>query len=145
VLGKFTGALGFFLTLWAPSLIYVWILRSHAPIDLGPVASAYVGIILMGGYFVSVGTFASTLTKNQIVAAIATFGMLVPIFSMGLLDYLVRNPKGREGLNYVNMWVHLEEFARGVVDTRRLIYYVSATAFFLFLATATLAAKKETP
>jgi len=145
VLGKFAGALGFFLTLWAPSLIYVWILRSHAPIDLGPVAAAYLGIVLMGGYFVSVGTFASTLTKNQIVAAILTFGMLVPIFSMGLLDYLIRDPKNRESLNYLNMWVHLEEYARGVVDTRRLIYYGSAIAFFLFLSTASLAARKETP
>jgi len=145
VLAKFTGALGFFLTLWAPSLIYVWILRSHAPIDLGPVAAAYLGIVLLGGYFVSVGTFASTLTKNQIVAAIVTFAFLVPIFSTGLLDYLIKDPSNREKLNYVNMWVHLEEFARGVVDTRRLVYYVSATALFLFLATASLAAKKETP
>jgi ABC-2 type transport system permease protein len=145
VLAKFTGALGFYLTLWAPSLIYVWILRTHARIDLGPVVSAYVGIALLGGYFVSVGTFASTLTKNQIVAAILTFALLVPIFSAGLLDYLIRNPKIRESLSYLNMWVHLEEFARGIVDTRRLVYYVSATAFFLFLATASLAAKKETP
>jgi gliding motility-associated transport system permease protein len=145
VLGKFTGALGFYLTLWAPSLIYVWILRTHAGIDLGPVASAYLGIALLGGYFVSVGTFASTLTKNQIVAAILTFALLVPIFSAGLLDYLIRNPKIRESLNYLNMWVHLEEFAKGIVDTRRVIYYLSATAFFLFLATASLAAKKETP
>jgi gliding motility-associated transport system permease protein len=145
VLGKFVGALGFYLTLWAPSLIYIWILRSNAPIDLGPVAAAYVGIALMGGYFISVGTFASTLTKNQIVAAILTFGMLVPIFSTGLLDYLVRDPKNRDALSYVNMWTHLEEFARGVVDTRRVVYYLSATAFFLFLATASLAAKKETP
>jgi len=145
VLGKFAGALGFFLTLWAPSLIYVWILRSQARIDLGPVASAYLGIVLLGAYFVSVGTFASTLTKNQIVAAILTFAFLVPIFSVGLLDYLLRDPKARESLNYLNMWVHLEEFARGLVDTRRIVYYVSATAFFLFLATASLAAKKETP
>jgi len=74
-----------------------------------------------------------------------TFALLVPIFSMGLLDYLIRDPKTRESLNYFNMWVHLEEFARGLVDTRRLVYYVSATVFFLFLATASLAAKKETP
>lgn len=145
VLAKFTGALGFYLTLWAPSLIYVWILRTHARIDLGPVASAYVGIALLGAYFVSVGTFASTLTKNQIVAAILTFALLVPIFSAGLLDYLIRDPKVRESLSYLNMWVHLEEFAKGIVDTRRLVYYVSATAFFLFLATASLAARKETP
>ncbi len=145
VLAKFAGALGFFLTLWAPSLLYVWILRAQTPIDLGPVASGYLGITLLGAYFLSVGTFASTLTKNQIVAAILSFAMLVPIFSAGLLDYLVRDPRTRESLSYFNMWVHLEELARGVVDSRRLVYYLSATAFFLFLSTASLAAKKETP
>ena len=64
--------------------------------------------------------------------------MLVPIFSTGLLDYLIRDPKNREGLNYVNMWVHLEEFARGVVDSRRIVYYLSATAFFLFAVVAAI-------
>src|SRR5439155_24816955 len=58
VLGMFAGALGFFLTLWAPTLIYVWILRSQIPVDLGPVAAGYLGIVLLGAYFLSVGTFA---------------------------------------------------------------------------------------
>ena len=132
VLGKFAGALGFFLTLWAPTLIYVWILRSQIPVDLGPVAAGYLGIVLLGAYFLSVGTFASTLTKNQIVAAILTFGILIPIFSTDLLGYF-------------NLWDHMEELARGIVDTRRLVYYLSATAFFLFLAVVSLTAKKERP
>src|SRR5439155_1455616 len=57
VLGKFTGALGFFLTLWAPTLVYVLILRSQTPIDLGPVAAGYLAIALIGAYFLSIGTF----------------------------------------------------------------------------------------
>jgi ABC-2 type transport system permease protein len=145
VLAKWAGAVGFFLTLWAPTLTYVWILRSQVPIDLGPVASGYLAITLLGAYFLSVGTFASTLTKNQIIAAILAFGMLIPIFSIGLLESLVTEPGKRDLIGYFNLWDHMEEFARGVVDTRRLVYYVSATAFFLFLAVASLTAKKERP
>ncbi|HKA37954.1 MAG TPA: ABC transporter permease [Thermoanaerobaculia bacterium] len=145
VLGKFVGALGFFLTLWAPTLIYVWILRSQIPIDLGPVAAGYLGIVLLGGYFLSVGTFASTLTKNQIVAAILAFGMLIPIFSTGLAESMITDPAKRDILGYFNLWDHMEDFARGIVDSRRVIYYVSATVLFLFLAVISLTAKKERP
>ena len=145
VLGKFAGALGFFLTLWAPTLVYVLILRAQTPIDVGPVAAGYLAIALIGGLFLSIGTFASTLSKNQIVAAILAFAMLIPVFSAGLLESLVNDPRRRESLGYFNLWEHMEEFARGVVDTRRLVYYLSATAFFLFLTTVSLSAKKETP
>ena len=145
VLGKFVGALGFFLTLWAPTLIYVWILRSQIPIDLGPVGAGYLGIVLLGGYFLSVGTFASTLTKNQIVAAILAFGMLIPIFSTGLAESMITDPSKRDLMTYFNLWDHMEDFARGIVDSRRVIYYLSATAFFLFLAVITVTAKKERP
>ena len=93
----------------------------------------------------SIGTFASTLTKNQIVAAILTFGMLIPIFSAGLLRVRMTTRRSRELVGYLNLWDHMDEFARGVVDTRRLVYYLSATAFFLFLATVVRSAKKETP
>lgn len=144
VLGKFAGALGFFLTLWAPTLIYVWILRAQTSIDLGPVASGYLAIALLGTYFLSIGTFASTLTKNQIVSAILAFGMLIPIFSVGLLESML-DPGKRELVSYFNLWDHMEEFARGVVDSRRLVYYLSATAFFLFLSIVSVGAKKEKP
>jgi gliding motility-associated transport system permease protein len=143
--GKFVGALGFFLTLWAPTLVYVLIIRSNTSVDLGPVASSYLAVLLLGGFFLSVGTFASTLTKNQIVAAILAFGMLIPIFSAGLLESLGADPSKREIFGYLNLWDHMDDFARGIVDTRHVVYYLSATALFLFLATVSLAAKKETP
>jgi ABC-2 type transport system permease protein len=145
VLGKFLGGLGFFLTLWLPTLVYVGILRSQTTIDLGPVAAAYLAVALLGGYFLSVGIFASTLTKNQIVAAIFTFALLIPIFSAGLLENMVNDPAKRDFFAYFNLWDHMDDFARGVVDTRRIVYYVSATIFFLFLTTVSVSAKKETP
>jgi ABC-2 type transport system permease protein len=144
VLGKFAGALGFFLTLWLPTLLYLVILGSHTRIDLGPVASAYLALILLGAYFISIGTFASTLTKNQIIAAILGFAMLIPVFAAGLFE-AGYDPEKQGLINYLNLWDHMDDFSRGVVDTRRLVYYLSATAFFLFLSTVTLAAKKENP
>jgi ABC-2 type transport system permease protein len=144
VIGKFLGAFGFFLTLWAPTLLYVLFLRSQTRIEIGPVASGYLAVALLGAYFLSVATFASTLTKNQIVAAILGFAMLIPIFSVGLAEQMVSGT-ARDWLGYFNLWDHMDEFARGVVDTRRIVYYLSGTALFLFLATVSLAAKKETP
>ena len=70
--------------------------------------------------------------------------MLIPIFSVGLLDSMFTG-RGRDWLSYFNLWDHMDEFARGVVDSRRIIYYLSATALFLFLATVSLSAKKENP
>lgn len=145
VLAKFTGALGFFVTLWAPTLAYVFILRAQTSVDFGPVAAGYLAILLLGAYFLAVGIFASTLTKNQIVAAIFTFAMLIPIFSAGLLEQMMNNPAAKSLVGYFNLWDHMDEFARGVVDSRRLVYYLSATAFFLFLAVVSISAKKETP
>lgn len=145
VLGKFLGALLFYVSLWLPTLVYVAILRAQTPIDLGPVAASYLAILMLGGFFLSVGTFASTLTKNQIIAAILSFAMLIVIFSAGLLQNLVTDPTMREQLSYFNLWEHMEEFTKGVVDTRRVVYYLSGMAFFLFLTTVSISTKKEAP
>jgi ABC-2 type transport system permease protein len=144
VFGKFLGALGFFLVVWVPGLIFILYLRTQTAVDLGAVASGYLGIALIGAYFISIGTFASTLTKNQIIAAILTFGILIPLFSAGLFQSGA-DPSHQTIIDYLNMWDHMDEFARGVVDTRRLVYYLSGTVFFLFLSSVVLMSKKETP
>jgi ABC-2 type transport system permease protein len=144
VVGKFLGALGFFLVVWIPSLLFILYLRTQTSVDLGSVAAGYVGIILIGAYFIAIGVFASTLAKNQIVAAILTFAMLIPIFSAGLFQSGV-DPSRQNVVDYLNMWDHMDEFARGVIDTRRLVYYLSGMALFLFLSTVVLSSKKETP
>jgi ABC-2 type transport system permease protein len=144
VLGKFLGALGFFLVVWIPSLIFILYLGSRTAVDYGSVASGYLGIALIGAYFIAIGVFASTLTKNQIVAAILTFAMLIPLFSAGLFQSGA-DPSRQSLIDYLNMWDHMDEFARGIVDTRRLVYYLSGMAFFLFLSAVVLSSKKETP
>jgi ABC-2 type transport system permease protein len=144
VFGKFLDALGFYLVLWLPSLLFILYIGTKTSVDLGAVAVGYVGIALLGAYFLAVGTFASSVTKNQILAAILAFAMLIPIFSVGLFEQ-GSDPARQSLIGYLNIWDHMDELARGVVDTRRLVYYLSGTAFFLLLAATVLASKKETP
>ena len=144
VVGKFLGAFGFYVVLWAPSALFILFLRAKTSVDLGAAASGYVGIALMGAYFLAIGTFASSLTKNQILAAILTFAILIPVFSVGLFESGA-DPARQSLIGYLNIWDHMDEFARGIVDTRRIVYYLSGTAFFLLLAATILASKKETP
>lgn len=142
VLGKFLAAFLFYVFLWAPTLAYAGILEWYGEVDWGPVASGYLGILGIGALFLAVGTFASSLAKNQLVAAVLTFALLVPLFTFGLLEGLVRAEPLRETFAYLNLWTHMGEFGKGIVETRRLVYYLSATSLFLFLATRVLATRK---
>jgi ABC-2 type transport system permease protein len=142
VVGKYVAALLFYLFLWAPTLVYVAIIRAHTPVDWGPIASSYLGILGIGALFLAVGIFASATAKNQIVAAIVTFFCLLVLFSIGLMENLVQGETTKRILGHLNLWTHMDDFAKGIVDSRRLVYYASGAGLFLFLTTRALAAKK---
>jgi ABC-2 type transport system permease protein len=142
VVGKFVGGWLFFLFLWLPTVAYPLMLARQGHVELGPVAAGYLGIALIGALFVSAGTFASSLTKNQIVAAILGFVFIILIFFAGVFKDFATDPGTREALTYLNLLEHMDDFSRGIVDTRRLVYVGSAVVFFLFLSSRALEANK---
>jgi len=142
VLGKFAAAFGFYAVFWLPVVAYALILNHLMTIDLRIVLSSLLAVLLLGAFFLAVGTFASSLSKNQIVAAILGFVIIILVFSAGLLQGLVNNPGLKDAFSYLTIWDHMDDFSRGVVDTRHIVYYVSSSALFLYLAQATLEAKK---
>lgn len=142
VMGKYLAALLFYIFLWLPTVVYAGVLAYYGEVDWGPVAAGYLGILGIGTLFLAVGMFATSLTKSQLVAAVIAFALLVPIFSFGLLEGLFNDETLRQGLSYLNLWQHMEDFSKGIVDTRRLVYYISGAALFLFLAVRALEAKK---
>jgi ABC-2 type transport system permease protein len=143
VLGKFAGGWCFFMFLWLPTVLYPLLLARYGALDWGPVAAGYLGIALIGALFISAGTFASALTKNQIVAAVLAFLIILGIFMVGMFkDAPVGNPALRDLFVYLSVLEHMEDFGRGIVDTRRLVYMLSSAAFFLFLSTRALHANK---
>jgi ABC-2 type transport system permease protein len=143
VVGKFLAALIFYIVLWLPTLLYVVVLKQHSTIDIRPVLAGYLGVLLIGFLFLAVGTFTSTLTNNQLIAAIMAFAALVALFSIGLLEQLLVSSSWlRDALSYMNLWTHMDDYAKGIVDSRHVVYELSVGLLFLFLATKSLEVKK---
>jgi len=142
IVGKFLAAFLFYAFLWLPTVSYAFILAYYHEVDWGPVASGYLGILGIGAVFLSVGVMSTAFARSQLVAAVLTFALLIPVFTIGLLEMLANTGGAKEILGYLNMWQHVEELAKGIVDTRRFVYYASTTALFLFLATRALAVRK---
>ncbi len=142
VLGKYVAAFVFFLFLWAPTLVFVLIMGRWSEVDWGPIASGYLGIVGIGAVFMAVGIFGSSLSKSQIVAAILTFAMLTFFFFVSIAHDLATDETAKEVINHMNLMQHMDDFGKGIVDTRRLVYYVSTSALFLFFTSLALAAKK---
>ena len=143
ITGKFLASLVFYAALWLPTGLYVVILRRHSDIDLGPILAGYLGVLLIGFLFLGVGTFASTLTSNHLIAAILAFVGLVALFAVPLVEQLlVSDSLIKNALGHMDLWSHMEDYAMGIVDTRHVVYELSVGILFLFLATRTLELKK---
>lgn len=142
VLAKYFAALAFYVFLWLPTLAYAFIISRSSDLDWGPVFGGYVGVLGMGAMLLAVGLFASTFSKNQIVAAMGTFALVFGIFVLSFLENLASGETAKSVLGYVNLLQHMEDFAKGVIDTRHLVYYVTTAALFLFLTSRALAARK---
>jgi len=142
VVGKYLAALVFYVFLWLPTLFYVALLAHYGTLDWGPVASAYLGVFGIGALFLAAGLFASALSRSQIVAAVVGFALVFAFFFFGFLEFLSTGPATREVFGYLNVLQHMEDFNKGIVDTRRLVYYVTATVFLLFLSIRALEERK---
>jgi ABC-2 type transport system permease protein len=111
-------------------------------IDYGPIAGGYIGAFLIGAFYLAIGTFASSLTRNQIVAAIVTFALICAAFFTGFLPYISRTEWIREFGVYTSSVSHMLDFSRGAMDTRPFVFYLSGTALMLFLTVKVVEARK---
>lgn len=133
VLGKFAAALGFYISLWLPSVVYVAIMSAYGELDWGPIGAGYLGILLTGGALIALGVFTSSMTQNQIVAAILCFMLLLLVFSLGLLEQVIPGEGAQQSaFKYINIWSHTDDFSRGIVDSRPVIYNLSLLLAGLF-------------
>jgi len=142
IAGKFLAALTFYAFLWLPTLAYGAMISAYEKVDWGPIAAGYLGVLLIGALFLAIGTFASATTRSQLLAAMMTGALIFVLFLLGVFEEMVNNDAAKKALGYVSLWNHIDEFASGIVDTRRLVFYLSGTLFFLFLAARALEDKK---
>jgi len=133
VLAKFLGAWLAYISLWTLTLVFFVVLNSFTAFDWGPVLTGYLGTWLLGGVLIAIGVLASSLTRNQVIAAVLSFVTVMLLFSVGILDVFVRDPEASSLLKYLSLIEHLGSFSKGLLDTRPIVYYLSLTLICLFL------------
>ena len=139
VLSKFSGALVFYILLWAPSFLYFeafrWITGKEAALAAGAYGGSYLLLLLIGSFYISLGCLASALTSEQINAAVMTFVAIFGAFVTGLLGFILNssNPATRDIISYFSAVEHMTDFSKGILDSRPIVWYLSMTGFTLFL------------
>jgi ABC-2 type transport system permease protein len=147
VLGKFFACLLVFAVMIGLTLVYPLFLSTldtmGAPggIDVGPLFASYLGLLLMGGAFIAFGVLASSLTSNQIVAAVITFGALLMFWLVGWSAYSA-GPGLAAVLKDLSLIDHFDNFAKGTINSHDVIYYLNMIIFCLFLTLRSLESNK---
>jgi gliding motility-associated transport system permease protein len=141
LLGKYLGVLALYAMIIGLTLLYPAILMYFARVEWGPLLTGYVGLLLMGGMFLSIGIFASALTENQIVAAVTTFGILLMFWVIGWSADYAGGVLGRV-LSHLSILEHNDSFSKGIFDTKDVVYYVDLTLLALFLTLRSLESRR---
>jgi ABC-2 type transport system permease protein len=137
ILGKFLGSVVIMTVMLALTLYYPLLLVIFGDPDIGPIVTGYVGLLLVGYTGLAIGIFASSLTSNQIVAAVVAIGILLALYFVGYAASVLPAAIG-DVVSYFSLSHYFPDFMRGIIDTRGIVYYLSITALFLFLAIRSL-------
>ena len=136
VLGKWLGAYGFYLVTLLPLGVLIGVLAWHGSPDGGPIATGLLGLLLVGALYLAIGVFASAGTQNQIIAFLSTVAIISVLTFV--MYYLSRwesiEPWVARAMEHVNVNWQFSDFVRGLIDVTHVIYFLSTTALFLFLA-----------
>ena len=133
ILGKFSAAATLFLVMLAGTWLYIIFLFLYGNPELGPILTGYLGLFLLGLSYLAFGVFFSTLTDNQIIAAVSTFVFILFFWAIGWVSGFLRPALG-ELLSNFSLIEHFDDFAKGVLDTKHIVYYISFIFMGLFLS-----------
>lgn len=144
VIGKFLGNLGLLVVMLLPTLIYVGLLGIYGRPDLGPIFSGYLGILLTGALFVAVGLFCSSLTRSQIVAVVLAILILC---LATVVPYMIRVSVANLRPFFLKLldqavYRRYSDFSRGVLESGNIVFFLAATAVFLFFTTKVLESRR---
>ena len=132
IMGKFLGAMALYAAMLAVTFVHMGALFAFGNPEWIPIATGYLGLLLLGGCFISLGLLISSMTKNQIVAGMITFGVFLLLWVINWIGSFA-GPNAQAVLDYLSITNHLDDFTRGILDTKHLVYYLSFIAFGLFL------------
>jgi len=132
IVGKFLGALGLYVAMLLVTVVYIAILFVYGNPEWRPLVASYLGLLLMGGAFLSIGLLISSTTNNQIVAGIISFVVFLMLWIVGWFAES-SGPVIGTITKYLSITEHFDDFSKGIIDTKHVIYYLSLITFGLFL------------
>ncbi|MGI5819135.1 MAG: ABC transporter permease subunit [Armatimonadota bacterium] len=141
VLGKYLGAVGLFALLLVASLEFPLLLNAYGEPDWMAILSGYLGVLLVGMAFIAIGLFASSLVANQIAAAVLAYVILLFFWLIGWLEMAVEGVIG-DVAKHVSILENFQDFAKGILDSRPIIFFASLIVFALFLSVRSLENKR---
>ena len=136
VLAKYAAVLTTYVAMWLPTVLYLVILGRTGELDRHQAASAYLGVLVVGAGYLALGLCASALTQSQFLAMIWTALVLLVFFTLGVGEFVTRDGTVIHDIcAHVSVWGHMNDFASGVVDSRRLVFYGTMVTLPLYVAT----------
>lgn len=143
VVGKWLGVLVYYLATLVPTLVYLLLLIHDAggSLDFGSIAAGYAGLVLVGMAFAAVGVLASSLTRNQILAAAIAWAALLVLWALGVLGLILQPPVG-DIFTYAGASNRFSAFQQGEIQLRDAVYFLTLAAGALFLATRVLDSRR---
>jgi ABC-2 type transport system permease protein len=133
ILGKFFGALSLFAMMLIVTLPSLAILFWFGNPDWKPIATGYLGLLLLGSSLIAFGLFISSTTKNQIVAGVLTFALFLMLLLVAWMRDFATGPIASVVVGALSVFEHFDDFSKGVLDTKHIVYYLSLITFGLFL------------
>lgn len=135
VLGKYLATLATYVAMWAPTVLYVFILRNTGTLEWPVVASSYLGVLGIGAGWLAVGTLMSAMTTSQLVAFLLSMGVQFGLFVLGVGEYVFEPGTDLRAISaHVSVLSQMQELSKGVVDLRRIVYDLTLVALPLFAA-----------
>jgi ABC-2 type transport system permease protein len=140
ILGKFLASFVFYLAMIAVTVLYIPIVATYGTPDMGIIGAGYLGLALLGAALLALGVFTSSLTRSQVLAAVLGVGISLVLWLLEAISPILGN--ARKVIATLTPSGHYYRFLEGIIDTRALVYLVSFTVVFLFLATQVLESKR---
>jgi ABC-2 type transport system permease protein len=133
VLSKYLAAVTTYAAMWLPTGLYLVILKQTGDIDWRAAGASYLGVFMIGCGYLAIGLLMSAITKSQFLALVLTALIILVLFIMGIGEFVTREGTTLHDIcAHVSVWAHMNDFASGVIDSRRLVFYGSLIVIPLF-------------
>ncbi len=142
VMAKYGASLVTYTAMWAPTCLYMVLLSRTGEVDWNVVGAGYLAVFLVGAGYLSLGTLSSAMTKSQLTAAVASAMTIIFLFMLGIGEFIFEDGTVRDVCVYVSVWAHMNDFSKGIIDLRRLVFDASLIVLPLFITVRAVEAWK---